>query len=920
MVKKFLGVSLLVLGCVSAVIFYRINSPVSQTEEALSIDGPDKAHLLNYWMIQDRTTGRIPYERMQNVRLDESNARRMSDADFNWTNWNTEISGRGRVVFLHQPTQTLFTGSVSGGLWKNTDYANNGSWIPVDDFDGASVNCMIQDPNNPNTLYIGTGESFTAFVNYRESTALGTGIFKSTNGGTTWTKIPGTENFYFVNDMVLRNEGGNSVLYVAAGSGSYRGKDFKSEGLYRSADQGQTWTQVLPLITGSEQYAVADLELSSTNRLYAATQRNMNEKGAGIIWFSDNGTTWNVYTGFAQMVATMPGWFAGRTVVKHAPSNPSHVYAIFTRGFINPLNQLRDYVTELRQSVDAGATWSVIPLPPQSSWANIPWHALSLAVDPTNENKIVIAALDIYILNNTQAQGITPLSWLHASDWAAMYALQDPALPDEEKEAIVKKYVHGDIHELNFFNGNPNDMLITTDGGVFLSNDMGVTISNNPEAPGQAMPTFRQLNNALNTTQYYYARLHPGKGVSKVVGGTQDNGCLYVDNDSGEETMISGGDGGYCFWDSDHPELKISTVYGNGFFIHRGNETFFTGPTNGLFVNPMDYDDESNLLYTNAATSSFGGLYPQLKGRYIDTLEILNVNKYLQTNDHGLDTISFVKLNAGLTEAITAIKLSKHSSGLNKTAIIGTEKGKVFKVTGLPSAVQTVRIDKVKLPIGYISSVDIGADENSILVTISNFGMQSVWVTYDGGTNWKNLEHNLPDMPVRWGLFNPYDDKKVVIATEAGVWGLENTLLTEGQWKSYNQGFPNTRVDMIDIRKSDSTILAVTHGHGLWTGKLSQGEIVNPDDIEEPVENVTSIEKGNRYRNFVYPNPAVDIITIKDARISQVVFRTMDGRKMGAVPVKNSQADVRHLQKGVYLIELLDRNNRFIGGQKMIKQ
>ncbi|HYC84435.1 MAG TPA: T9SS type A sorting domain-containing protein [Chryseosolibacter sp.] len=916
MVKRVVVASV-ILGWFSAITLISIKSPVSETKEAsLAVDGPDKAHLLNYWMIHDRAEGRIPYERLHHAKVDEISARRQTEADFIWTNWDTKLPGRGRVVFYHKPSQTLFTGSVTGGLWKNTNYANNGPWDTVDDFDGASVNCMAQDPNDQNTLYIGTGESFTAFVNYRESTALGSGIFKSTDAGNSWTKIPGTEKFYFVNDMVVRNESGASVIYVAAGSGSYRVRDFISEGLYRSADQGSTWTEVLPYVTGtSEQYAVADLELTSSNRLYAATQRNINEKGGGVIWYSDNGTTWSSYKGFANFTASMPGWFAGRAVVRHAPSNPAHVYALFTRGVYNSLLQLRDYVTELRQSKDAGVTWTVVPLP--ENWANIPWHALSLAVDPANENKIVIGGLDIFVLNNTQAEGITPLSWIRASDWFTMYYLYDPSIPEEEKEILAKQYVHGDIHDLNFFNGNPDDMLITTDGGVFLTNDMGATVSPDPEPPNQGLPAFRQLNNALNTTQYYYARIHPGKGVSKVVGGTQDNGCIYVDNDNGEETMISGGDGGYCFWDSDHPDIKISTVYGNGFFIHRGNETFSFGVVNGLFINPMDYDDQANLLYTNAATSSFGGLFPQLKTRYYDTLEIVNVNKFLLTDDHGLDTVSFIKLKAGLKEAITAIKLSKYSPGSDKTAIIGTESGKIFKLTGLPKSVKAVRIDNSKLPAGYISSVDIGADENTFLATISNFGLPSVWVTYNGGTTWRNLDNDLPDMPVRWGLFNPFDDKKVVIATEAGVWGLENTVLTDVNWKSYNHGLPSTRVDMIDIRKSDSTILAVTHGHGLWTGKLDQGPVVT-DVFPEPV--VTSVEDKAPARIFVYPNPATDIITVKGAPISRIVFRTLAGRKIETLRVEQSQADIRHIQKGVYIIELLDADNRFVRSQKLLKR
>jgi hypothetical protein len=902
----------LVVFMVSATgIYYGVISNRKTSPELFFFDGPDKAMIHNFYMIQDRQARRIPYERLLEARRLEL-AARMNDEErnFNWKNWDTNIPGRARMMYYQASSGVLFSGAVTGGLWKNADYKNGAAWELVNEFGGASINCLAVDSNNSNVLYVGTGESFTAIINYRESTGLGNGIYKSTDGGLNWSRIASTANFYFVNDMVVRNEDGVSVLYAAVGSGTYQGGQFIQEGLYRSSNQGETWQQVLPNVTGtSHGYCVSDLELTGDNRLYAGTMRNIYNEGGGIILYSDDGLNWDGYSDFSQFTKDI-GWSAGRTIVKAAPTNPDHIYALFTMGYTNALGQLRDYQVFLKQSADGGSFWQNMVLP--NSWANIPWHALSLAVDPVNEDKILIGALDTYVLNDASNPSITVLDWIRLSDWAAMYDLYDPNLTQEEKDVISQRYVHADIHDIQFVGDNPDEVLMTTDGGVFFSENMGVTININPENPIQEFPVFQHINNAQNTTQFYYGRIHPQKGKQEALGGAQDNGSIYVNNNLGEqfESMISGGDGGYCFWDSNNSNVKITSVYGNRYYIHVNNQVHFGGPINGLFVNPVDYDDVSNLLYSNTATSTFGGLYPGLKGRHYDTLEIFNVNSYIGTPTLGLPVVSFVKLNAGIKEAITAIKLSRHSVSNNKTAFIATENGKVYKVRGLPSAVTTQRIDNNKLPNGYISSIDIGRNENVIMVTLSNFGVASVWLTRDGGATWVNLERNLPDMPVRWGVFNPYDDYKMMLATEMGIWGLENTLDEEEQWKSYNLGFPEIRVDMIDIRKEDSTVLAATHGHGFWVGKFNQGPPVVTDVTEEI---------AGKDGPWLYPNPASRYVMVSpDVNVQWVIIHDSSGKIIGSVAVNDKIIDLSTLNNGVYFVEGRDWLGKKISKQKII--
>jgi photosystem II stability/assembly factor-like uncharacterized protein len=892
--------------------YYSSSSPASNP----FFDGPDRALVHNHFMIEDRQLGRVPYERLQDAKRVELFARVKEDRDFKWKNWNTKIPGRARMVYFNPTTNVLFSGSVTGGLWKNSDYKNNAAWEKVNGFDGVSVNCIATDPNNSNVLYIGTGESFTAIINYRESTGVGNGIYKSDDGGLTWAQIPSTANFFFVNDLIVRDEDGISVLYVAVGSGTYQGSQFIQEGLYRSSNGGSTWQQVLPNIPGTGLgYCVSDLELSPDNKIYAGTMRNINTLGGGDVLSSSDGISWNRFSEFSDFTKGI-GWSAGRTVIKAAPSNANHMYALFTMGITNSLSQLRDYEVFMKHSMDGGNTWQDITLP--TGWANIPWHALSLAVDPINENKVLIGALDTYVLNDASQTSITTLDWIKVSDWAAMYDIYDPNLSQEEKDAAFKRYVHGDIHDLQFIDGSSDEMLITTDGGVFYSENMSITINIDPENPVQEFPVFKQVNNAINTTQYYYGRIHPLKGIQEALGGAQDNGSVYVNNtipDSQVESMISGGDGGYCFWDINNPTVKITTVYGNRYYIHVGSNIHWIGnpqfPINGLFVNPMDYDEASNLIYSNAMTSTYGGLYKTAKHPYYDTLEIVNINSFLGTPTLGLPVVSFVKLNAGIQDAITAIKLSRHSVSSNKTAFIGTEKGKVYKVNGLPGPVTTTRIDNNQLPTGYISSIDIGRNEDRIVVTFSNFGLSSVWLTLNAGLTWTNIERNLPDMPVRWGAFNPYDDYKILLATEMGIWGLENTGDENEQWKSYNNGFPEIRVDMIDIRKEDSTVLAVTHGGGFWVGKFNQGEAI--------ITAVNDEEINDKRSTWLYPNPASNFITASpEAQVKMIIVYDALGRAVQTFLNNDLRIDIRELETGTYFFEGVDWLGKRIPKQRIV--
>lgn len=814
------------------------------------LDGPEKSVFRDVVMTMNPQTGKIPLENLRNV-IRTQKARTQETGNFQWQQVQTEIAGRTRT-FMVDPNDgnKLWAGGVTGGLWYTPDFRNNAAWVPVsDDWENMSIACITYDPNNTNTFYVGTGESFTSVNIYRESTSAGVGIYKSTDGGNTWTLLSSTSDFDYVNDIVVRDEDGGSVIYAGVASGLYQGNIFgsnPSDGLYRSDDGGVSWTQVLPNIPDSSvPYAVADIELTDANDLFVGTMRNLELKGGGVILNSSDGLTWSVEDGFASQFEADygPDIKPGRVMLT---SGGDLVYAVGTAGFLNNFNQIRDFGSGTRIMFKDGAEeWADLEGP--SSWASIPWHALAFDVDPNDPQKLAVGGLDTYASADAVSGG--PLSWAHVSDWSSMYYFSDYLIPYyglSDVDSVRNHFVHADIHRLEFVAGSSDEFIASTDGGLQYTADFSKSFGDLFGDRLASYPTFKHINNSLATTQYYTVALHPDKGNSEILAGSQDNSTHTSENGSIKYSdMIGGGDGAYCFFDADDPNLRITSSQMNAYNIWVGNTGNFYGLNSGTFINPAAYDDRSNLLYVNMAVDGgFEVLNPGLEGRYLDTLGIINVNDALGKDLLGLQVYNTIELGTNSTAAFSSLQISPYDDELDATMILGNQLGDVYKVEGLPYTPSATKIDNDQLPVGYISGIDIGETNDEILVSFSNYGVTSVWYTNDGGENWLNIERDLPDIPVRDAKFNPYDRDKVIIATEMGVWGLESISETEQGWTSYNQGLPNVRVDMLQIRKSDSTIALATHGRGVFLGKFDQGDVVSPVAEFEFLDKVYKIDEN----------------------------------------------------------------------------
>ncbi len=789
--KIFAGVFLLF--AIATFTFYLFVSQSTDVNKDLRpVDRPNLRQLIEgrgaheYLYTHDPATKSIPKERLLVAK--EYTRRLLSQKaaipNVNWVERGpNNVSGRTRAILIDAADgtgNTIFAGGVGGGLWRTTDGGT--TWTEIDAFlENLSINGITQDVNNASIIYFGTGEGFG-----NGDAIRGLGIWKSIDGGASFAQLAATNNtssFYYVNSMAAVDSSGTTIILCAN----------SNSGVHRSIDGGVSWTQVL---AGDGK----DLSVASNGDIYAGMDNNNG------IWKSTNhGETWTkVYAPFIN---------AGRIELATAPSNSSIVYAI--------IENTGGGEATLRKTTDGGATWPAISIPrwnDQNCQNNAPdwtrgqdWYDLIAAVDPNNPNRVFIGAIDLFVT----ADGGT--SWTQVSSWVG---------------GCGRPFVHADQHALVFAGNDSNVLWSGGDGGVFKSEDATA-----------AAPDFEFKGEGYNVTQFYACDIHPTEDEDYFLAGAQDNGTQQFTSAGLNDTnSATGGDGGFCHIDQDDPNIQMTSFTSNNYSIStNGGASFASGPstTGGQFINPTDYDDNLNRLY--GAFS--GGAYfrwndPATGGSNFNTV---TVSEFAGTSTH-------VRVSPNIADRVyfggggQVVRVDGASTGLSNTGTV------IF--TGFGN--------------GTISCVEIEiGNEDHIIVTRSNYGVISVFETTNGTSatpTWTNIENNLPDIPVRWAMFNPGNSDQLLLATELGVWSTDNLNGASTDWTPTNTGFANTRIDMLKFRESDQVVIAASHGRGLFSTIAFNNKLFFTK---------TAVTTGNALDTIMYN---IDILNNKTTSITNVTI------------------------------------------------
>ncbi len=396
---------------------------------------------------------------------DDADAADSADTTFDQLSWRNigPVNMSGRVADVEGVVgdpRTLYVGAGSGGVWKSTD--GGVTFAPIfDDQPVASIGDMAVAPSNPAVLYVGTGEG-----NVRNSVSFGNGVYRSGDGGETWTHVGLEETQYIARVVVDPTDADRA--FVAAIGPIYGPRD--TRGVYRTQDGGASWEKVLYL---DEDHGAADLDIDPTNPnvLFATLWRFRREpwdfksgSKEGGVWRSrDGGTTWS------RLTVGLPEEM-GRVAVKIAPSNPEVVYV---------MAESNDGI--LFRSDDRGETFRKVSDDVQL--VSRGFYYTDLRVDPTDENKVYAVASRLF----------------RSIDGGKTF------------ERIARP-VHIDFHSLWIDPHDPDRIWVGEDGGVAQTTDGGGSW---------------RVPRTLPIGQFYQVFIGAEEPFYTIGGGLQDNGTWY---------------------------------------------------------------------------------------------------------------------------------------------------------------------------------------------------------------------------------------------------------------------------------------------------------------------------------------------------------------------------------------------------------
>ena len=699
------------------------------------------------------------------------------------------VGGRTRALWFDLSDaangyKKVWAGGVGGGLWYTNDITvASPAWNKISDaLENIAISCFVQSVTNPQIMYFGTGEGWENVDAVR-----GLGIWKTTDGGANWARLTSTSTFYFVQDLLIDN---NGHLYAALRVNNQGGG---TAGIQKSTDGGNTWTTVLDNSFATSSRG-ADLELAANGDIYASMGTATSNGGiyrsiyATHTTNTGNSGTWTNITPNPAGTIAPPANFWQRIELACAPSDANTLYALF-QGH----GSVSDNCESIQRYNAATNTWTLRTVPNIiDQGANSvftrsqAFYNLIAAVDPNNANSLYIGGVDA--LRSNDGGG----TWTQMTTWSLFNATG----------FTPNQYVHADQHAIRFAPGSSSRAIWGTDGGVFYTSNANINGAGNK-------PTFSGKNSGYNVTQYYSAAAHPS-ATNYFLAGAQDNGT-HKFNAAGfnSVTSVSGGDGGFCFIDQDNPTIQITSYVLNNYYVSVDGGTNFTDfakNNRGSFINPTDYDDAANILYGgDDAGSFFRWTSPAADG---------------PDNAVAVSGFSGARVTHVVVSPLTPNRV-----------YFGLNNGSVVRVDNANSG-NSLTGTVVKTGTGSVSCIVIDpANENHMLVTYSNYGVVNAFESTNalaGSPIFTSVEGDLPDMPVRWAMFDPRNSDWALLATELGVWSTDN--LDAGgttNWSPTNSGLANVRVDMLQYRPNDQTIVAATHGRGLFTAVLPA--VTTPD-------------------------------------------------------------------------------------------
>ncbi len=685
-------------------------------------------------------------------------------------------SGRIADIAIHPENENVWYVAVgSGGVWKTM---NSGTtWKPIFDSQPSySIGCITIDPNNPHTIWIGTGENVGG-----RHVAFGDGIYVSHDDGKSWKNM-GLKNSEHLSKIIVHPES-SDVIWVASqgplwSSGGERG-------VYKSTDGGNTWKRTL----GDDVWVGAtDIVMDPNNPevLYAATWQRQRTvaaylgggPGSGIHKSTDGGETWT------KLKKGIPGSNLGKIGLAISPFDSDRIYAAI---------ELDRTKGGLYMSEDRGSSW--VKQSDMVSGGTGPHYYQELYASPHHEGKL-------FLMNNYV---------LISDDHGKTYARMN------------ERNKHVDSHAMAFKESDPNYVLFGTDGGLYESFDL--------------TKSWKYIRN-LPLTQYYKVAVDDALPFYNVYGGTQDNGShggpsetmssSGIRNDNWWKTL--GADGHQSATEPGNPDI----VYGE---FQQGvlwrvdmttRETVYIQPQPRegdpyerfnwdapILVSPHNpqrlYFASQRVWRSDNRGDDWTAISEDLTLNQ-DRITLPMYGKQ-QSWDNAWDVGAMSNYNTITSLAESPVQEGLLYAGTDDGIIQVSENGgeswrkvSLGAIKGLPSTpfVNDVRADLF--------------DANTVYAALDNhkYGDYKPYLikSSDKGRTWTSMNGDLPSKLLTWRLVQDHKDRNLIFAaTEYGIYA---TLNSGRNWYELGGGLPTISFRDITIQRREDDLVAASFGRGFY--------------------------------------------------------------------------------------------------------
>jgi photosystem II stability/assembly factor-like uncharacterized protein len=692
------------------------------------------------------------------------------------------MSGRIADIVIHPTDKSVWYVAVgSGGVWKTVNAGT--TWTPIFDGEGSySIGCITLDPNNPNTVWVGTGENVSG-----RHVGYGDGIYRSRDGGKSWENM-GLEDSEHIGMIRIDPRDSNTILVAAQGPLWSGGGD---RGLYKSTDGGENWRKVLGDGHGNteedDQYTgVNEVHMDPRNPdvMYAVTWQRLRNvaivmdggPGTGIHKSVDGGETWR------ELTNGLPEGMMGKTGLAISPQNPDVIYATI---------ELDNRSGGFWRSDDGGESWE--KKNDYLSSATGPHYYQEIFASPHFEGHVY--QMDA-LMRMTKDGGDTFIP-----------------LPHETK--------HGDHHALAFREDDENYLLIGTDGGVYESFDLG--------------DTWRFINN-LPITQYYKVAVDYDEPFYNVYGGTQDNnsqgGPSRTVNMSGIRnsdwfvTMF--GDGHQPAVDPNNPDIVYSQWQQGNLtrFDRRTGEAIYIKPQAREGEAPDRYNWDSPILISphDSKVLFFGTQRVWKSENYGDSWTPISGDLTRDENrvrrpimgrtwsyDAPRDLLAMSQFNTVTSLSQSPLVEGLIYAGTDDGLIQVTEDGGANwrTISKLPGVPNRFFVNDIKADLHDPDTVYVVVDDHKH----GDFAPY-ILKSENRGRSWKSISSNLPERHILWRVVQDHVRPGLMfLASEFGVFF---TVDGGGAWTKLSGGVPNMSFRDLAIQTRENDLVGATFGRSFY--------------------------------------------------------------------------------------------------------